>query len=86
MSLLSENIIPGNYGKVFETDATEHDQLEKIKLSILKLEGVKEVFVNEDDFPKKLTIHTSKIVDIEDVENAVKKIGFHVIPKSTFPL
>jgi len=31
-------------------------------------------------------VHTSKIIKIEDIENAVKKIGFHAIPKSLFAL
>jgi hypothetical protein len=44
MSLLSENIIPGNHGKIFGTDAMEENDLIEIKTSLLTLEGINEVF------------------------------------------
>ena len=33
MSLLSENVIPGNHGKIFGTNAKTHQELVKIKES-----------------------------------------------------
>jgi hypothetical protein len=33
MSLLSENIIPGNHGKTFGTDAMEENDLIEIKIA-----------------------------------------------------
>jgi len=86
MSLISENVIPGNHGKVFETNATDHEDLESIKTAILKVEGVKDVLVDEDAFPKTITIHTSELVSIKEIENAVIETGFHAIPKSLFEL
>ena len=44
MSLLSENVIPGNHGKVFGTNAKEPQTLEKIKSTLELIDGVKEVF------------------------------------------
>lgn len=86
MSLLSENVIPGNHGKVFGTDATEPKDLERIKKNILAVKGVKEVVINADLFPKELTVLTSTLVQIKDVEDAVLPTGFHVIPKGLFEL
>ena len=86
MSLLSENVIPGNHGKIFSTNAKDSKSLLKIKKVISQLEGVKEVILNEDEFPREFIIHTSKLVSVESIENEVKKLGFHAIPKGLFEL
>lgn len=86
MSLLSENVIPGNHGKVFGTNAKENYNLETIKKAILKIKGIKDVIVNEDIYPREFTIHTSQIVSIKEIEDAVIAVGFHAIPKKIFPL
>ncbi|MCB9203054.1 MAG: heavy-metal-associated domain-containing protein [Flavobacteriales bacterium] len=86
MSLYSENIIPGNYGKVFEVNATEDSDLQKIKTKILELEGITDVIINKEEFPIKLNVHTDEIVAIKDVEQAVISLGFHAVPKSLFSL
>lgn len=86
MSLISENVIPGNHGKIFETNATDYEDLESIKTAILKVDGVIDVFIDEDAFPKTITIHTSDLVPIKEIENAVIETGFHAIPKSLFEL
>jgi hypothetical protein len=44
MSLLSENIIPGNHGKIFGTDAMEENDLIEIKTSLLTLEESMKLF------------------------------------------
>jgi len=86
MSLISENIIPGNYGKVFSTDAKEEKDLLKIKKAVEKLPGIKDVVLNKDIYPVELTIHTNALVHIDVVENEVKRFGFHAIPKGVFQL
>jgi hypothetical protein len=86
MSLLTENIIPGNHGKIFGTNAIEDLDLLTIKSSILELDGIKKVVFNTDIFPREFTVHTSKIVSIGDIENKVKSVGFHAIPKDLFEL
>ena len=86
MSLLSENVIPGNHGKVFGTNATDHESLEKIKAAVEVIDGIKDVIIKEDAFPRELTVHTTQIVSVKDIEDAVIKVGFHAIPKHHFPL
>jgi len=86
MSLLSENIIPGNHGKIFGTNAKEKQDLEKIKTKVLSIDGIKNVIINTEVYPKEFTIHTNKLVNIKDIENAVISMGFHVIPKGLFEL
>jgi len=86
MSLLSENIIPGNHGKIFGTNANDPQDLDKIKIKILKIEGIKDVIINNEVYPKEFTIHTNKLVNVEDIEKAVISLGFHAIPKDIFEL
>ncbi len=86
MSFLSENVIPGNHGKIFGTDAKELDDLERIKAKILSLKGIKDVIINSEIFPKEFTIHTTNLVKVEDIQEAVKLTGFHAIPKGIFEL
>ena len=86
MSLLSENIIPGNHGKTFGTNAENHEDLLKIKDAISQMEGIKGVLVHEDKFPKEFTIHTKSMVSVKEIEDTVIKTGFHAIPKSLFEL
>ena len=48
MSLLSENVIPGNLGKVFGTNTKEPQTLEKIKSPLELIDGVKDVIIHLD--------------------------------------
>ncbi len=86
MSLLSENVIPGNHGKIFETNATEHLHLEKIRKVISEVTGVKNVTINTESFPREITVYTSSLVSVERIESVVVDSGFHAIPKSMFEL
>jgi hypothetical protein len=83
MSFLSEHVIPGNYGKIFSTDAKKEKNLLKIQEALLQLHGIKEVIINQNIFPYELEIHTSKVVKIEDIEKTVKNVGFHAISKGS---
>tara|TARA_B110000977_G_C11059773_1_gene485501 strand:+ start:351 stop:611 length:261 start_codon:yes stop_codon:yes gene_type:complete len=86
MSLLSENVIPGNHGKVFSTNAKNNHDLEKIKNKILSIDGIKDVIMNTEVYPKEFTIHTNKLVSVKDIENVVISTGFHAISKDIFEL
>ncbi len=84
MSLLSENIIPGNCGKVFGTNAKDPKDLQRIKNKVLPLKGIKDVKINLEVYPREFTVYTSKLVKVEDIEEKVKLTGFHAIPKELF--
>jgi hypothetical protein len=86
MSLLSENVIPGNHGKIFGTNAKDDTDLERIKNSVLLIDGIKEVIINSEIFPREFTIHSTKLIKVKDIEDAVLTTGFHAIPKSLFKL
>ncbi|KGL63664.1 hypothetical protein [Polaribacter sp. Hel1_85] len=86
MSFLSDNVIPGNHGKVFETNATFNYDLNLIKTKIASIDGVKRVSINTDVFPKEFKIRTSKLVPDKVIEDAVISLGFHVIAKEMLPL
>ena len=86
MSFLSDNIIPGEHGKIFGTNAKTEKELLKIENAVLALDGIVDFIVNHDVYPKEFTIHTSKIVKVNDVEDKIKAIGLHAIPKGLFQL
>lgn len=86
MSLLSENVIPGNHGKTFGTNAMEENDLTAIKNSLLELEGIVDIILNTGVFPREFTVHTNQIVSLADIEHKVKTVGFHAIAKETFEL
>ncbi|MFV8347098.1 MULTISPECIES: heavy-metal-associated domain-containing protein [Flavobacterium] len=86
MSLLTDNVIPGNHGTIFGTNATEDSDLMEIKTSLLELDGIKDVLLNTEIFPREFTVHTTKMISVTDIENKVKSVGFHAIPKDLFEL
>jgi methionine synthase II (cobalamin-independent) len=81
MSLLSENVIPGNYGKLFGTNATEEEDLLYIKSRLTEIDGVTKVEVNSKIFPREFTVYTSKVVSVDEIEDLVKLTGFNAIPQ-----
>jgi hypothetical protein len=86
MSALKDNVIPGNHGQIFGTNAMKETDLVEIKASVLALDGIKDVLLNAEIFPREFTVHTSKMVLISAIEDKVKSVGFHAIPKDIFEL
>ncbi|WP_439152204.1 heavy-metal-associated domain-containing protein [Winogradskyella sp.] len=86
MSLISEHIIPGPNGRVFGTDASNQRELECIKKRLLTLDGIKLVDINMEIFPREITVFTSKLVSVEDVEKKVQTTSFHAIAKDNIEL
>lgn len=84
MSYLNTNIIPGEFGKVFTTDARKEKDLLKIKNAIKKIHGIQDVEINKNVFPIEFTIYSKSVVSHKKIENEVKRFGFHTIPKSVF--
>lgn len=82
MSLLTDNIIPGERGKVFGTNANEEIELIEIKNKLLKVDGIVKVDINNSIFPKEFTVFTNKVISVDDVERVVKSIGYHAIPRA----
>ena len=86
MSVLSENVIPGKQGRVFGTNVKRNSDLERIRETLLELDGIDEVKLNFDSFPKEFIVFTHKLVRIEDVEEVVISTGFHAIPKENLDI
>ena len=86
MSFLSKNVIPGNHGKVFGTNVTNNYDLQRIKVKLLALDGIKDVLINAEVFPKEFVIHTSKVVTVKDIEDLVITTGYHAIEKDLFEI
>ncbi len=86
MSLLSENVIPGNHGKVFATNTKNSKDLERIKEALLTLKGIEKVTLNNVVFPPEFTVYTNALVQINDIEKKVNMLGFNAIPKNLFEI
>ena len=86
MNTLTDTVIPGNHGKIFGTDAIKDLDLLAIKTSVMELDGIKDVLLNTAVFPREFTVHTLKMITITDIQNRVKHVGFHAIPKDLFAL
>ncbi len=86
MNLLSENVIPGDHGKVFATNARSEKQMNKIRKLVLEAPGIKDVILNGSVFPKEFTVHTESLVKISDIQKALKNVHLHAIPKNLFKL
>lgn len=84
MSLLSENIVPGSQGKIFGTNAKTDNDLKKIKNHLLSMEGVKDVAINYETFPAELTIYSSVVLSVDEIQKRVMELGFHIMPKGAF--
>lgn len=80
MRLLTNNIVPGNQGRIFGTNATEPTDLSTIKKSILALRGIKDVIVNDRVYPREITVYSTIIVTIDKIESLVKSMGFQALP------
>ncbi len=86
MSLLSDNVIPGNHGKTFSTNAKEQTDLNRIKDAVLTIDGVDKVTVNHLVFPAEFTVYTHSLVQVNEVEEKVNLLGFNAIPKDLFEI
>ena len=86
MSIISENIIPGNNGRIFGTNASSDTEMEKIKAYLGKIEGVRDITIVKGVFPREFIVYTSKLLSVTTIENAVKRMGLHAIPKGWFEL
>ena len=67
MNTLTDTLIPGNHGKIFGTNAIKDLDLLEIKTALMELDGIKDVLLNTDIFPREFTVHTSKMVTISDI-------------------
>ena len=86
MSVITENIIPGNHGRIFGTNASSTEEMEKIKSFLSKVDGVKDVVIVEGVFPREFIVHTTKLLSVVTIEDAVKRLDLHAIPKGWFHL
>ncbi|UOB18900.1 heavy-metal-associated domain-containing protein [Abyssalbus ytuae] len=86
MELISENVIPGNHGKIFATNAENKEQLEHIKKLVLEVPGIQHVEIKHETYPREFIVYTTTLVSIIEIEKAVNRTGLNAIPKTTFVL
>jgi hypothetical protein len=86
MSYLSENIIPGKHGKTFTVNFHNQYEFEEVRPYILAITGVKDVLFNQEVSPHEIVVHTYDVVDQHEVQEAIRKAGYHAVPKRLFAL
>ncbi len=84
MSFISDNVIPGNYGKKFTTDANNLEELNQIQKALMELDGVNDVIFEADSNPTVFIVHTNKVVSVSDIEEKVKLLDLHAVPTGLF--
>lgn len=84
MSYLSEYIIPGTMGKTFLMGADYSSDYQRVLKILDKIKGINKVHLNEKVFPHEITICTEKPVAVREVQQQVRTLGFHAIPKAFF--
>lgn len=84
MTFISENVIPGNYGKKFTTNAKHSEDFKQIEEVLLSIDGVKDVIFEKDSMPTVFVIHTNKVVSVDLIEEKVKELNLHAVPTGPF--
>ncbi|WPP51924.1 hypothetical protein [Catalinimonas niigatensis] len=82
MSYLSEYIIPATLGKTFLLGTDYSRDYQKVLKILGKIKGISRVDLNDEVFPREITIYTECPVAVKEVQQSVKAFGFHAIPKS----
>lgn len=83
MTYVNDNIIPGNHGKRFTTDVKSPSDKSRLKSALMSINGVIDV-IFESGYPSELTIHTDKVVHINEVQEKATELEFHAIAKGPF--
>ena len=86
MGLIEDNIIPGNHGKIFTIDVEDEFEFAEVQERVMEIPGVKDVVLDQEEYPHEMVIHTHDMVKVSDVQAAVKDTGYHAVPKGLFPL
>ncbi len=84
MSYLEDNVIPGNYGKKFTTDAKDLEDFKRIEAAILELEGVKDVVFESKETPVVFAVHTTQVVEVDAIQDKVQLLDLHAVPTGLF--
>lgn len=84
MTFISENVIPGNYGKKFTTDADQPEDFKHIEDALMKLDGVQKIIFEEGSKPTVFIVQTNKVVSVKTIENKVKELELHAVATGPF--
>ena len=82
MNYLNKTIFPGASGMVFTINTQNTEDIESVRLYLLKQPGIARVIFNREVYPYEMTINTDKAIPLEDFQEMVKQVGFHAIHKT----
>ncbi|PID71295.1 MAG: hypothetical protein CR985_00570 [Flavobacteriales bacterium] len=84
MTFISENVIPGNHGRVFTIDVKREIDLDRVKNKLMKLHAISSVIINNEVYPVEMTIQTDRVIAVKTIQEVMNSMGFHAIPKEGF--
>ena len=82
MSYLNKTIFPGPNGMVLTINTRDKEDIEAVRVHLLKHPGIKRVIFNREVYPYEMTVNTAKAIPVEDFQEMVKQAGFHAIHKT----
>jgi hypothetical protein len=85
MNIPKDIVTPDGKGKIFTTDANDAADLKNIKTQLLQIPEIKEVKINGEVFPSQIHIFTSQFLRVTEIQELVKKTGFHILATDIFP-
>lgn len=82
MGYLNKTIFPGPSGMVFTINVQNTEDIEQVRLFLLRQPGIKRVIFNREVYPYEMTVNTDNAVRLDDFQEMIKQIGFHAIHKT----
>ncbi|NER84249.1 MAG: hypothetical protein F6K42_32885 [Leptolyngbya sp. SIO1D8] len=67
---------------VFTIDTQNTEDIESVRLYLLKQPGIRRVIFNREVYPYEMKVNTDKAMPLEDFQEMVKQVGFHAIHKT----
>ena len=84
MSFITQYIIPGTKGKTFGIGADYPTANKEVVEALSSIVGIRSVELNDQVFPREITICSEIPIAVKDIQQKAKSIGVHAIPKSYF--
>lgn len=86
MGYLSENIIPGKSGKTFLVGINNIEDYQAAVRVLSKIQGIGKIDYTDKVYPHELTIFTARPVPVKEIQQRMKYVGLHALPKTFFSL
>ena len=84
MYLLNDRIIPREYEKSFNTNAYTETELQQVSEALRTIPAIKDIIIDDEKYPRAFTVHTREELNVEEIENKIKALGYQAIASEYF--